>query len=180
MVALRFFLGDRTDRVGQVVVNVALRAHRLSSQRHRVDARRRLERTPAVVVRQTRMCPSSTSSACSARPPVRDGVLVQDEPHVLRGSSRRQLRVFGMQEGVTRRPKVPRSSCKSYPVSASLLGTPPNTVAMTDFGEYVRDIARTDPDRSPGFDLTVAAVYEVVEPGRIDFGGGELKRRSGA
>jgi deoxycytidine triphosphate deaminase len=27
---------------------------------------------------------------------------------------------------------------------------------------------------SPGLDLTVAAVHKVVDPGRIDFGGGEL------
>ncbi|MBV0903789.1 dCTP deaminase/dUTPase family protein [Haloarcula salina] len=46
---------------------------------------------------------------------------------------------------------------------------------MVDLSEYVTDIVHepTQTD-SPGFDLTVAAVYEVVEPGRIDFGGGEL------
>ncbi|RLM39763.1 dCTP deaminase [Haloarcula sp. Atlit-120R] len=46
---------------------------------------------------------------------------------------------------------------------------------MTDFTEYVTDIVHepTQTD-SPGLDLTVAEVYEVVEPGRIDFGGGEL------
>lgn len=46
---------------------------------------------------------------------------------------------------------------------------------MSDFSEYVTDIvhAETQSD-SPGFDLTVADVSEVVEPGRIDFGGGEL------
>jgi len=46
---------------------------------------------------------------------------------------------------------------------------------MTDFAEYVTDIVHepTQTD-SPGLDLTVAEVYEVVEPGRIDFGGGEL------
>jgi hypothetical protein len=47
---------------------------------------------------------------------------------------------------------------------------------MTDFGEYVTDVVHepTQTD-SPGFDLTVDSVYEVVEPGRIDFGGGELE-----
>ncbi|WP_424000858.1 dCTP deaminase [Haloarcula salina] len=46
---------------------------------------------------------------------------------------------------------------------------------MVDLSEYVTDIVHepTQTD-SPGFDLTVATVYEVIEPGRIDFGGGEL------
>lgn len=46
---------------------------------------------------------------------------------------------------------------------------------MVDLSEYVTDIVHepTQTD-SPGFDLTVAAVYEVIDPGRIDFGGGEL------
>ncbi|MDS0279256.1 dCTP deaminase [Halomicroarcula sp. S1AR25-4] len=47
---------------------------------------------------------------------------------------------------------------------------------MADLSEYVTDAVheQTQTD-SPGFDLTVAEVYEVVDPGRIDFGGGELE-----
>ncbi|RLM47737.1 dCTP deaminase [Haloarcula sp. Atlit-47R] len=47
---------------------------------------------------------------------------------------------------------------------------------MTDFAEYVTDIVH-EPTQTEGqgFDLTVASVYEIVEPGRIDFGGGELE-----
>jgi hypothetical protein len=47
---------------------------------------------------------------------------------------------------------------------------------MTDYGEYVTDIVH-EPSQSHdgGFDLTVAGIFEVVEPGRIDFGGGELE-----
>ncbi|MBX0322807.1 dCTP deaminase [Halomicroarcula sp. F13] len=47
---------------------------------------------------------------------------------------------------------------------------------MVDLSEYVTDVVHepTQTD-SPGFDLTVAAVSEVVEPGRVDFGGGELE-----
>jgi len=47
---------------------------------------------------------------------------------------------------------------------------------MTDFSEYVTDIVH-EPTQTEGegFDLTVAEVYEVVSPGRIDFGGGELE-----
>ncbi len=47
---------------------------------------------------------------------------------------------------------------------------------MSELGDYVTDIVheptQTDGD---GFDLTVAEVYEIVAPGRIDFGGGELE-----
>ncbi|MFB6308642.1 MAG: dCTP deaminase, partial [Haloarculaceae archaeon] len=41
---------------------------------------------------------------------------------------------------------------------------------------YVEDIVH-EPTQTDGegFDLTVAEIYEVVEPGRIDFGGGELE-----
>ena len=47
---------------------------------------------------------------------------------------------------------------------------------MTDFSEHVTDIVHA-PSQSHegGFDLTVADVSEVVEPGRVDFGGGELE-----
>jgi hypothetical protein len=46
---------------------------------------------------------------------------------------------------------------------------------MSEFREYVTDIVH-EPTQDEGerFDLTVAEVFEVVEPGRIDFGGGEL------
>lgn len=47
---------------------------------------------------------------------------------------------------------------------------------MPDYSEYVTDIVHEPTQRdSPGFDLTVAEVIDVVEPGRIDFGGGELE-----
>jgi hypothetical protein len=36
----------------------------------------------------------------------------------------------------------------------------------------VHEETQTD---SPGFDLTVAEIHEITEPGRIDFGGGELE-----
>jgi hypothetical protein len=43
------------------------------------------------------------------------------------------------------------------------------------YEEHVTDClhepTQTDGD---GFDLTVAEIYEVIEPGRVDFGGGEL------
>jgi len=47
---------------------------------------------------------------------------------------------------------------------------------MSDYSEYVTDIVH-EPTQTggAGFDLTVADVYEVVAPGRIDFGGGELE-----
>ncbi|MFB6224025.1 MAG: dCTP deaminase [Haloarcula sp.] len=47
---------------------------------------------------------------------------------------------------------------------------------MSQFRRYVTDIVHepTQTD-SPGFDLTVTEVYGVVNPGRIDFGGGELE-----
>jgi hypothetical protein len=47
---------------------------------------------------------------------------------------------------------------------------------MSEFSEYVTDIVH-EPSQSHdgGFDLTVGEVYEVVEPGRVDFGGGELE-----
>ncbi|MBX0295527.1 dCTP deaminase [Haloarcula nitratireducens] len=47
---------------------------------------------------------------------------------------------------------------------------------MPDYSEYVTDIVHEPTQRDgPGFDLTVAEVFDVVEPGRIDFGGGELE-----
>ncbi|MDS0281967.1 dCTP deaminase [Haloarcula onubensis] len=47
---------------------------------------------------------------------------------------------------------------------------------MPDYSEYVTDIVH-EPTQTEGtgFDLTVAEVHEVVAPGRIDFGGGELE-----
>jgi len=47
---------------------------------------------------------------------------------------------------------------------------------MSEFSDYVTDIVHEPSQRGDdGFDLTVAAVSEVVEPGRLDFGGGELE-----
>mgnify|MGYP000091375222 CR=1 FL=1 len=44
------------------------------------------------------------------------------------------------------------------------------------YADYVTDIVHEPSQRhDDGFDLTVADVYEVVEPGRVDFGGGELE-----
>lgn len=47
---------------------------------------------------------------------------------------------------------------------------------MSAFTQYVTDIVH-EPSQAHdgGFDLTVAEVYEVVSPGRVDFGGGELE-----
>ena len=47
---------------------------------------------------------------------------------------------------------------------------------MPDLSEHVTDTVH-EPSQSHdgGFDLTVAEVFEVVEPGRVDFGGGELE-----
>ncbi|WP_225333158.1 dCTP deaminase [Halomicrobium urmianum] len=44
------------------------------------------------------------------------------------------------------------------------------------YEQYVTDVVH-EPTQTEdeGFDLTVAEVYEVVEPGRVDFGGGELE-----
>lgn len=46
---------------------------------------------------------------------------------------------------------------------------------MPDYTQYIEDIVH-EPTQTEGrgFDLTVAEVYEVTDPGRIDFGGGEL------
>ncbi|WP_276273820.1 dCTP deaminase [Haloarcula litorea] len=47
---------------------------------------------------------------------------------------------------------------------------------MTDLTDYVTDLVHEPTQtESDGVDLTVAAVHEVVEPGRVDFGGGELE-----
>ncbi|WP_254273069.1 dCTP deaminase [Haloarcula marina] len=47
---------------------------------------------------------------------------------------------------------------------------------MPDLREYVTDIVHEPTQRHDGgFDLTVATVDEIVAPGRIDFGGGELE-----
>lgn len=47
---------------------------------------------------------------------------------------------------------------------------------MSEFSQYVTDIVHEpSQDHDGGFDLTVAEVYEVVSPGRVDFGGGELE-----
>ena len=47
---------------------------------------------------------------------------------------------------------------------------------MSEISDYVTDIVHEPSQHGDdGFDLTVAAVSEIVEPGRIDFGGGELE-----
>lgn len=47
------------------------------------------------------------------------------------------------------------------------------SVDSTEFVEgIVHEPTQTE---GPGLDLTVAAVHEVTEPGRVDFGGGELE-----
>jgi len=47
---------------------------------------------------------------------------------------------------------------------------------MSEFSDYVSDIVHEPTQNTDeGFDLTVAEVSEIVEPGRIDFGGGELE-----
>ncbi len=47
---------------------------------------------------------------------------------------------------------------------------------MSDPAEYVTDIVHEPSQRTDaGFDLTVSDVYEIVGPGRVDFGGGELE-----
>ena len=47
---------------------------------------------------------------------------------------------------------------------------------MAEFRQYVTDVVHeATQTEGPGFDLTVAAVYEITDPGRIDFGGGELE-----
>ncbi|MCU4799828.1 dCTP deaminase [Halobacteria archaeon HArc-gm2] len=44
------------------------------------------------------------------------------------------------------------------------------------YEQYVEDIVHEETQAGEdGFDLTVAAVHEIVEPGRVDFGGGELE-----
>lgn len=45
-------------------------------------------------------------------------------------------------------------------------------VSPTLFDGVVYEPTQTD---SPGFDLTVDAIYEIHEAGRVDFGGGELE-----
>ncbi|MDS0261605.1 dCTP deaminase [Haloarcula sp. S1CR25-12] len=47
---------------------------------------------------------------------------------------------------------------------------------MSGLSDYVTDIVHEpSQDTDSGFDLTVAEVFEVVEPGHVDFGGGELE-----
>lgn len=44
------------------------------------------------------------------------------------------------------------------------------------YERYVENIVHEETQSTDeGFDLTVAAVHEIVEPGRVDFGGGELE-----
>jgi len=45
-----------------------------------------------------------------------------------------------------------------------------------DYTQFLEDIVH-EPTQTEGrgFDLTVAEIYEVTEPGRVDFGGGELE-----
>ena len=47
---------------------------------------------------------------------------------------------------------------------------------MSDISDYVTGIVH-EPTQggNDGFDLTVAAVSEIIEPGQLDFGGGELE-----
>ncbi|WP_436936264.1 dCTP deaminase [Halovenus marina] len=47
---------------------------------------------------------------------------------------------------------------------------------MVDYTAFVEDIVH-EPTQTEGrgLDLTVAEVYEVTDPGRVDFGGGELE-----
>jgi hypothetical protein len=47
---------------------------------------------------------------------------------------------------------------------------------MTDITPFVDDIVH-EPTQTEGrgIDLTVTEIYEVAEPGRVDFGGGELE-----
>ncbi|MFC6756949.1 MULTISPECIES: dCTP deaminase [Haloarcula] len=47
---------------------------------------------------------------------------------------------------------------------------------MSELSDYVTDIVHEPTQtQGTGVDLTVAKIYEVVAPGRIDFGGGELE-----
>jgi len=47
---------------------------------------------------------------------------------------------------------------------------------MTEYETFFQDIVHEPTQtKGPGFDLTVAEVYEIAEPGRVDFGGGELE-----
>lgn len=47
---------------------------------------------------------------------------------------------------------------------------------MTEIASMLDGIVhRETQEHSDGFDLTVSEVYEVEEPGRVDFGGGELE-----
>lgn len=44
------------------------------------------------------------------------------------------------------------------------------------YEQYVEGVVHEETQsRDDGFDLTVAGVHEIVEPGRVDFGGGELE-----
>lgn len=44
------------------------------------------------------------------------------------------------------------------------------------YEQYVEDIVHAETQtEGEGFDLTVAEVHEIVEPGRVDFGGDELE-----
>jgi hypothetical protein len=44
------------------------------------------------------------------------------------------------------------------------------------YEQYVEDVVHEETQTDgEGFDLTVADVYEIVGPGRVDFGGGELE-----
>lgn len=44
------------------------------------------------------------------------------------------------------------------------------------YDQYVDDVVHADTQsHGTGFDLTVADVHEIVDPGRVDFGGGELQ-----
>lgn len=47
---------------------------------------------------------------------------------------------------------------------------------MVEYATFLEDIIH-EPTQTVdhGFDLTVAEIYEITEPGRVDFGGGELE-----
>ena len=71
---------------------------------------------------------------------------------------------------------TPGRSRNAYAASGfSAVGVPDTHMTGVDLTAFVEGIVH-EPTQTEGegLDLTVAAVYEVTEPGRIDFGGGEL------
>jgi hypothetical protein len=50
---------------------------------------------------------------------------------------------------------------------------------MVEYTRYVKDtVHEPTQTEGTGFDLTVATIHEISEPGRVDFGGGELEAAS--